>query len=139
MTAQENRKPVGINRWVRQFNHKVTNPIMMMIAGRHVYTIVDHVGRRSKKLFQTPVLGQPTPDGFFIPLPYGEDTDWCRNVMAAGDCSVHWGGNTYRLDGFQIVDRAVAEPAYPPVYRFLLHAAGVQKYVKARKTIEAPV
>ncbi|HTX78145.1 MAG TPA: hypothetical protein VMC62_00680 [Longilinea sp.] len=137
MTAQENRKPGGINRWVRQFNRKITNPLMMTIAGHKVYTRVDHIGRYSNKLYHTPVLGQPTPDNFFIPLPYGEDTDWCRNVMAAGNCVVHWGGNTYHLDGFQIVDSTGAEPAYPVVFRFLLHAAGVQKYVKARKTIKA--
>jgi len=137
MIIQANPKPSRINLWVRRFNQKVTNPLMMTIAGRRVYTLVDHVGRRSKKLFHTPVLGQPAQDSFFIPLPYGENTDWCRNVMAAGHCTVHWGGNTYHLEEFQIVDRIAAEPAYPPVYRFMLHTAGVQKYIQARKTVDA--
>lgn len=70
--------------WLRRFNRKVTNPLMMIFAGRRVYTVVNHVGRRSKKLYHTPVLGQPAGENFFIPLPYGADTDWCLNVLAGG-------------------------------------------------------
>ncbi|HVN80313.1 MAG TPA: hypothetical protein VMW38_15060 [Terriglobia bacterium] len=45
--------------WLRRFNRKVTNPVMMTFAGRRVYTIIDHVGKHSKNQYHTPVLGQP--------------------------------------------------------------------------------
>jgi len=97
MATSIKTQPGERKEWLRRFNRKVTNPIMMTFAGRQYYTVVDHIGRRSKKPYQTPVLGQPTADGFIIPLLYGEDTDWCLNVLAAGGCIVHWSGQIYRL------------------------------------------
>ena len=120
--------------WLRRFNRKVTNPLMMTFAGRRVYTIVDHVGRRSKKLYHTPVLGQPAGENFFIPLPYGVDTDWCLNVLAAGGCTVQWNGQTYQLASPQVVSSTAAEAVYPPVSRFLLYAFGVQSYLVAKRS-----
>jgi len=117
--------------WLRRFNRKVTNPVMMTFAGRRVYTIIDHVGRHSKKQYHTPVLGQPAGNDFFIPLPYGEDTDWCLNVLAAGSCTAHWNRESYTLVSPQIVNAAVGEVVYPRFYRFLLHSFGVKKYLQA--------
>jgi hypothetical protein len=119
--------------WLRRFNRKVTNPIMLTFAGRRHYTVVDHIGRHSKRLYQTPVLGQPTEAGFFIPLPYGEDTDWCRNVLAAGGCTVHWNGRAYRLTSPHIVEQASGEAVFSPLNRFLLHIAGVHKYLETKQ------
>ncbi len=120
--------------WLRRFNRKVTNPLMMTFAGRKVYTVVDHVGRHSKKQYHTPVLGQLAGDAFFIPLPYGVDTDWCLNVLAAGGCVVHSNGGTYDLTSLQIVEAAIGAAVFPPVDRFLLRSAGVRKYLMAKRT-----
>ena len=120
--------------WLRRINRKVTNPLMMTFAGRRVYTIVDHVGRRSKKPYHTPVLGRPAGAEFFIPLPYGMDTDWCLNVLAAGECTVRWNGQAYRLTSPHVVASAAAEAVYPPVSRFLLHAFRVRKYLVAKRS-----
>jgi hypothetical protein len=119
--------------WLRRLDRRVINPLMMTFAGRRVYTVVDHVGRHSKRQYHTPVLGRPNGNDFYIPLPYGEDTDWCLNVLAAGACTVHWNGQTYQLSLPQIVGRAVGEIVYAPMYRFLLHASGVKKYLQAKQ------
>ncbi len=123
---EKSQKQLG---WARVFNRKVTNPIMMIFAGKHFYTIVEHAGRRSHQTYQTPVLGQPIENGFVIPLPYGTDTDWCLNVLATDGCTVLWHGNSYRLTSPQIVEQAAGEKAYSPLFRFMLHAAKVQKYM----------
>lgn len=124
--------------WLRRFNRKVTNPLMMTFAGRRLYTIVNHVGRRSKKLYHTPVLGRPAGENFFIPLPYGADTDWCLNVLAAGGCSVRWNSSDYRLISPQIVEASVGEAVYPGLYRFLLHSSGVKRYLMMKRMLEGP-
>jgi hypothetical protein len=69
---------------VRAFNKHVTNSPMLKLAGRrHWYaTVIRHTGRRSGQEYATPVWAQPTSDGFFIPLPYGEDVDGLKNVLA---------------------------------------------------------
>ena len=112
---------------------KVTNPIMMTFAGQRVYTIIDHVGRYSKKQYHTPVLGKPGVGDFFIPLPYGKKTDWRLNVLAASGCVAHWNGSIYNLASPQIVDAVVGEVVYPWFYRFLLHSFGVKKYLRAKR------
>jgi hypothetical protein len=77
MTTLEKAKSKELKEWLRRFNRLVTNLLMMTFAGRRKYTVIDHEGRRSKKLYHTPVPGQPAGENFFIPLPYGGDTDWC--------------------------------------------------------------
>jgi deazaflavin-dependent oxidoreductase (nitroreductase family) len=131
MATLESRRTGECKEWLRRFNRKITNPIMLSFAGKQLYTVVEHVGRRSKRVYHTPVLGQPGGEGFFIPLPYGEDTDWCRNVLAAGGCTVRWNGQTIQLTRPQIVGREVGEAVYPRLYRWLLQSAKVQKYLYA--------
>jgi deazaflavin-dependent oxidoreductase (nitroreductase family) len=47
-----------------------------------IWSIVEHVGRRSGKTYRTPVSVFRTRDGVAILLPYGTDRDWVRNVQA---------------------------------------------------------
>jgi deazaflavin-dependent oxidoreductase (nitroreductase family) len=131
MTTLEKTNRKERKDWLRRFNRKVTNPIMMTFAGRRLYSVVEHVGRRSKKVYHTPVLGQPAADGFIIPLPYGADTDWCLNVQVAGGCTIRWNRQTFQLVSPHIVDQAVGEAVFPPVSRFLLRISKVQQYLKA--------
>jgi deazaflavin-dependent oxidoreductase (nitroreductase family) len=82
------------------------------LAGTRVlplYGVLVHRGRRSGKLFRTPVVVRPTADGFIVPMPWGEGTDWCRNVRAAGECTVRWKGRDYALTQPQVV--ASGDPA----------------------------
>ncbi|GAA4789645.1 hypothetical protein GCM10023200_25510 [Actinomycetospora chlora] len=74
------------NEAVRRFNKHVLNPLMLRLAGRrHWYAArVEHIGRRSGRHYATPAVARPVPDGFVLPLPYGRDTDWCLNLLAAG-------------------------------------------------------
>jgi deazaflavin-dependent oxidoreductase (nitroreductase family) len=84
--AQWNK--VGLNRVVRQ-----VTPWMPGLA------LVVHRGRRSGRLYQTPVTPFPTEGGFIIALTYGaEHTDWVRNVQAAGGCELRTRGRVLQLD-----------------------------------------
>src|ERR1700737_3754833 len=68
------RKLGMVRDWVRQFNKNVLNPVVLSQAGRRLryYAIVHHVGRRSGRSYSTPVVAQPTAEGFVIMLPYGK-------------------------------------------------------------------
>src|SRR5690348_16438889 len=84
---------------VRVFNHYVLNPILQRFAGRPGFyaALLRHTGRRSGRAYETPVVAMLVNDGVLIPLPYGAHTDWCRNVLAAGRCSMVFHGDTYQL------------------------------------------
>ena len=100
---------------VRQFNKRTVNPAVLNFAGHpsSPYAVVHHVGRRSGQTYSTPVSARPMPDGFIIPLPYGSDVDWCRNVLAAGRCTISWNGNDYPVGEPEVMDLATVLPLVP--------------------------
>ena len=59
--------------------------------------MVEHRGRRSGRRYRTPVNVFPTEDGYRFALTYGTDTDWVKNVLAAGGCRLETRGRVVRL------------------------------------------
>lgn len=118
-------------RRIRYFNKYVTNPIMKTFAGRKVYSVVHHVGRKSGREYQTPVLAMPKEDCFVIPLPYGADTDWCQNVIAAQGCRIEWQSETYGVDSPEIIQPEEALPFFPGWVQRMLRRT--EQYLQVRK------
>jgi deazaflavin-dependent oxidoreductase (nitroreductase family) len=74
-----------IPRAVATFNKHVNNRIQGLWAGAlPPWLIVLHDGRRSGRAYRTPVLGFLDGDRLYVPLLYGEQSDWARNLLAAG-------------------------------------------------------
>lgn len=101
--------------WMRHFNKRILNPAVLNFAGRpsSPYAVVHHVGHHSGRTHSTPVRARPTPEGFIIPLPYGSDVDWCRNVLAAGHCTISWNGNDYPVGEPEVIDAATVLSLVP--------------------------
>jgi hypothetical protein len=59
------------------------------------------------------VVAWPLPDGFIMPLPYGADMDWCRNVLDAGQGTIHWQGMAYTITKPAVIATATARPLLP--------------------------
>ena len=51
---------------------------------------------------------------FLIALPYGERTDWVKNVLAKGSATLITGGKTYRVDRPEIIPIAEATSYFRP-------------------------
>ena len=86
--------PRTVGRWNKAGLNRVTRHIAPWIPGLGV---VIHRGRRSGRRYQTPVNVFPADDGYILALTYGPDTDWVRNVLAAGGCELRTRGRTVRL------------------------------------------
>ena len=66
--------------------NKVTRQLAPWLPGLGV---VVHRGRRTGKAYRTPVNVFARPgDRYVLALTYGADTDWVRNVIAAGGCEL---------------------------------------------------
>jgi deazaflavin-dependent oxidoreductase (nitroreductase family) len=77
------------SRRVARFNRRFTNPLFLRVAGRLPgFAIVSHVGRRSGRAYRTPVNAFRTQGGYIIALTYGSESDWVKNVLAAGSCEL---------------------------------------------------
>jgi deazaflavin-dependent oxidoreductase (nitroreductase family) len=72
-----------------RFNLRVTNRVLGPVAARLPgFGIVEHVGRKSGTVRHTPVNIFRHGDGYAIALTYGADSQWVRNVLAAGEVDV---------------------------------------------------
>jgi F420H(2)-dependent quinone reductase len=79
--------------WVAAFNLAVTNRITSRFAVRLPgFGILTRVGRKSGKVYRTPVNVFRVPEGFLIALTYGRESERVRNVIADGGCKLETRG-----------------------------------------------
>ena len=111
-------------------------PIAKPIAGTRwfpLWAILRHTGRTSGTAYATPLVALHTPDGFIIPLPFGDATQWAKNLFAAGGGSIRSGGKEHRIVEPRIVDREVAAAYLPLPLRFVAGRLGLRQYVMVRR------
>jgi deazaflavin-dependent oxidoreductase (nitroreductase family) len=103
-----------------RFNRVVTNPIVRHVAGRLPgFGIVAHVGRRSGQSYRTPVNLFHDGDHYVIALTYGRDSQWVRNVLAAGEADVETRGKRIHLVDPEVVNDPDRSRIPTPVRPFL--------------------
>ena len=115
---------------------RVVNPLVLRFAGgRHlpVLGVLHHRGRRTGREYATPLGIRPAAGGGFVmPLTFGEEAGWYRNIRAAGRCVVTWRGRDHTVTDPVIVDRAAALPAFPRYERLALRLVGIEQFVWLR-------
>lgn len=109
--------------WLRAFVTRRFNPVVTrlgLVGGRRSpWAYLEHAGRRSGTVHRAPVLPMVVGDYVFVPLPYGVDVNWTRNVRAAGHCRLQRRGVVYALDEPAVVE-AGEHPGLPARYRSVL-------------------
>ncbi len=111
-------------RVMRRVNRLVTNPV----AGTFAWlvpplAVLHHVGRRSGRLYRTPVVAFPSAAGMVVPMTYGRDVDWARNIARAGHCEIDRAGHRCALGNPRVVGLEDALPHLPALLRPLFRAA----------------
>ena len=94
--------------------------LRMARRGAGPFSLVRHVGRKSGKTYETPIIIQPTAGGFMVELTYGDKVDWYRNVLAAGGCVLRYKGSDHAVTAIEPVDAATGLAAFSPLQRRLL-------------------
>ena len=116
--------------FMRQVNRVFTNPLLGTVAWLvPPLAIVHHIGRKSGRRYRTPVAALRTAKGFVIPMTYGRDVDWARNLVKAGGGTLEQMGRRFSLRNPRIVDGRVAYPHLPAVVRPALRLADFPGYV----------
>jgi len=95
---------------------RAMRPLAIRSAGRKgsATSVVCHVGRRSGRTYQTPVVVARHDDSFLIALPYGERTDWLKNVLAAGSATIMADGRSYAVGRPAVIPMAEAIAYFRP-------------------------
>jgi deazaflavin-dependent oxidoreductase (nitroreductase family) len=115
-----------------RFNRVVTNPVLQHAAKRLPgFAIVHHVGRRSGRAFSNPVNLFRHGDRYVIALTYGRDSQWVRNVVAAGSAEVETRGKRIHVVDPEIVHDPSAL-LVPAAIRPMLRALHVTDFMLLR-------
>jgi deazaflavin-dependent oxidoreductase (nitroreductase family) len=115
---------------VARFNRHFTNHLTRLIAGwMPGFGIVIHTGRRSSRVYRTPVNVFRGGDGYRIALTYGAESDWVRNVVAAGGCDLVLLGRHRTLTQPRIISDPTCRWA-PPVVRQVLRVIHASQYMQ---------
>jgi deazaflavin-dependent oxidoreductase (nitroreductase family) len=101
---------------LRPLYRHVLNPNALRAAahGETRWGVIHHIGRRSGAAYETPVDAQRTRDGVVICLVYGSGADWCRNILAAGGCTLTLDGADLALTAPRVIPMSVAEEQLSP-------------------------
>jgi deazaflavin-dependent oxidoreductase (nitroreductase family) len=120
-------------RWVAGFNLAVTNRITGRFAGKIPgFGILTHIGRKSGKVYRTPVNVFNAPEGFLVALTYGRESEWVKNVMAAGGCHLETRGVQYQLSSPVIVHDP-SQGRFPVPVRIMLRLIGADDFMQLSK------
>jgi deazaflavin-dependent oxidoreductase (nitroreductase family) len=138
----------GMARWWRghrrlgtELMNRTVNPWLerrgLIGASRGELGLIEHVGRTSGLVRRAAVHPMPTPDGFRIIVPLGEQSQWARNVLAAGHCRLVIGDRVLQLDE-PVLETAAEVPGLSAPVRGLFGWLGF-RYLRLRTFGETPV
>ncbi len=117
-------------RWLAKINIAITNRITGLFAGwLPGFGILTHLGRKSGKVYRTPINVFPAPNGFIIALTYSSQSEWVKNVLAAGGCELKTRGKEYSLSAPKVV-RDPTRRRFPIPVRFVLRIVGADEYME---------
>jgi deazaflavin-dependent oxidoreductase (nitroreductase family) len=106
-----------------RFNLRVTNRVLGPVARRLPgFAIVSHVGRRSGRVYRTPVNLYRAESRYVIALTYGSDSQWVLNVLVAGAVDIETRGERLHLVGPEVVhdaQRSLVPASIRPVLRMV--------------------
>jgi deazaflavin-dependent oxidoreductase (nitroreductase family) len=125
------------SRRLARFNRKVGNRIvgrgLSMMPG---FGAIVHRGRKSGRQYRTPVKIFRTDHGYLIALPYGPESDWVRNVLAAGGCELLTRDRRIRLEEPRVFTASsqaeLVQAKIPAPLRTMLAWFGVTGFIEMR-------
>jgi len=124
--------PRAITRFNRSFLNRLLAPAARYLPA---FGVIVHRGRKSGRVYRTPVNIFKRPDGYVIALTYGVG-DWVRNVLAAGECTLESRGRSYHMTRPRLVHDEQRR-AVPAILRFVGAIGNVSDFVYL--TFETPL
>jgi deazaflavin-dependent oxidoreductase (nitroreductase family) len=120
---------------VWRFRHLATrfvNPVTRLFAGYvPFFGVLTYRGRRSGRMYNTPVNVFRRGGDFIFFLTYGSDTNWVKNVLAAGECSILARGRNVTLTRPEVIVDPTRRLVPAPI-RFIGRLGNVTEFLRMR-------
>ncbi len=121
--------PRTVARLNKRFLNRVIRPVARLLP---FLAVVHHVGRVSGRAYAVPVNIFRDGDDIIVPLTYSSESDWVKNVLAAGWCELETRGQRIRMT--RVVLETDREKRWAPgVIRFFLGRIGVHEVMRLRE------
>jgi deazaflavin-dependent oxidoreductase (nitroreductase family) len=126
----------------RRFVTRRFNPAVLALGlaggARSPWGVITHVGRRSGRTYETPILPHRAGDTFVIPLNYGPEVHWLRNVLAAGNATIRLHGAVVQVADPCIVPAAEVLPHLAEGTRTTYRRLAIAEFLQVRVVPDAP-
>lgn len=76
--------------------------------------MIYHVGRRSGRTYETPIVAVEHESCISVVLPYGARTDWLHNVLAKGEKEITTDGKSYPVNRPEVIPISEATLYFRP-------------------------
>jgi len=118
---------------------RAMRPLALRSAGKEGSntSVVRHVGRRSGRTYETPVIAVQREDSFLIALPHGKRTDWLQNVLGKGSATIVTNGHAYEVDRPEVIPMAEATAYFRPREQRMHRQFRVDSALQVRRRPEA--
>ena len=117
--------------FLRPFTTRLFNPLSRRFAGwLPGFGILSYVGRKSGRLYRTPLNVFKRSDSYVFALTYGSEVDWVRNVLAAGNADLRTRGRDIHL----VEPEVFVDPTrrlMPLPVRIVLRLNDVEEFLRA--------
>jgi deazaflavin-dependent oxidoreductase (nitroreductase family) len=132
------RPPRAVRMTIKPMS-RVLNPFVRKLAGKKHTAMaaqMHHTGRRSGRSFMTPVGAKLFGVYFLIPLTFGNQSDWCRNVRAAGGATIRYKGADYQVIEPELLETKAARTEIRSTFnlsdRVFIRLMGITQVMRLR-------
>ncbi|MGH7910601.1 MAG: nitroreductase family deazaflavin-dependent oxidoreductase [Candidatus Dormibacteraceae bacterium] len=119
-------------RGFRPYATRYVNPITRHFAAwLPGFALLTYRGRKSGRVYHTPINVFRRGDTFVFALTYGSEAQWVRNVLAQGGCEMRRRGRDLRLVDPKLIVDGSARLVPGPV-RFVGRVGRVTEFLRMR-------
>ncbi len=117
--------PMLFPAWIDRLQMKYMNPVMRRVA-RYLptFAVVNHRGRKSGRPYQTVVNAYRKGNVVAVLLGHG-NTDWVKNVLAAGEADLQLRGRDVHITNLRILPPGADGDGLPAIARLGIRRMGV--------------
>jgi deazaflavin-dependent oxidoreductase (nitroreductase family) len=119
---------------VRPFTMRLVNPVARRFAGwMPGFGLLTYRGRTTGRVYRLPINVFKRGEHYIFVLTYGSESQWVKNVLAAGECDMRVRGGDVHLVEPELITNPSWELIPWPARLIERRVAGVSEFLRMRE------